>query len=134
MKNDMLTWAEIFKERLESIRQELDDTFGYNPKDGFTLSLSELSCPGTFAEYITECEIDAFEDYTDRAPEWDDETDQLFKTSYLPQIKEIAEEWERRLLGCAEEYDRTHTATPGESMTEIFTEYFNYYWSRNVSE
>lgn len=134
MENNMMTWAEIFKERLESIQQELDNTFGYNSKDGFTLSLSELSCPQTFAEYITECEIDAFEDYTDRAPEWDSEAERLFKGSYLPKIKEIAEEWEQRLLCCAKEYDRTHTAAPGESMTEIFTEYFAYYWGRNLPE
>ena len=37
MENEMMTWAEVFKERLESIRQELDDTFGYSSKDGFIL-------------------------------------------------------------------------------------------------
>ena len=28
-----MTWAEVFKERLESIRQELDDTFGYDASE-----------------------------------------------------------------------------------------------------
>ena len=123
MENEMMTWAEVFKERLESIRQELDDTFGYSSKDGFILSLSELSSPITFAEYIADCEMDAFEDYRDRVPEWDDEAEKLFRTSYLPKIKEIAEEWEQQLL-------RTHPAANGESMTEFFTEYFTHYWSR----
>ena len=45
-------------------------------------------------------------------------------------IKEIAEEWEQQLLSCAEEYDRTHPAANGESMTEFFTEYFTHYWGR----
>ena len=130
MENEMMTWAEVFKERLESIRQELDDTFGYSSKDGFILSLSELSSPITFAEYIADCEMDAFEDYRDGVPEWDDEAEKRCRTSYLPKIKEIAEEWEQQLLSCAEEYDRTHPAANGESMTEFFTEYFTHYWGR----
>ena len=130
MENEMMTWAEVFEERLGAIRQEFDDTFGYNSKDGFNLSLSELASPTTFAEYIADCEMDAFEDYRDRVPEWDDEAEKLFRTTYLSKIKEIAEEWEQQLLGCAEEYDRTHSVANGESMTDIFIEYFTHYWSR----
>ena len=33
MENEMMTWAEVFKERLESIRQELNDTFSYDASE-----------------------------------------------------------------------------------------------------
>ena len=131
MENEMMTWAEVFKERLESIRQELNDTFSYDASESeFHISLNEISNPTAFEEYLSTCEMDAFEDYRGSVPEWDDEAEQLFRTEYLPKIKEIAEEWENHLLSCAENFDRYHRFSEEQTATEMFTEYFAHYWGR----
>ena len=89
---DKKTWKEIFDERLESIEQELNNTFSYDSReDVFTINMSELAQPTTFKEYYESCEIDEFEDYEEVSPEWDETADKLFKSYYLPKIKRNSE-------------------------------------------
>ena len=133
--SDKKTWKEIFDERLESIEQELNNTFSYNSReDVFTIKMSELAQPTTFKEYYENCEIDEFEDYEEVSPEWDEVADKLFKSYYLPKIKEIVKEWESTVMYYAKRFDSRIDNTDEEPLSETFAEYFKAFWGEEGSE
>ena len=135
MMCDKKTWKEIFDERLESIEQELNNIFSYDSRENvFTINMSELAQSSTFKEYYESCEIDEFEDYEEVSPEWDETADKLFKSYYLPKIKEIVKEWESTVMYHAKHFDSRIDNTDEEPLSETFAEYFKTFWGEEDSK
>ena len=88
----------------------------------------------TFKEYYESCEIDEFEDYEEVSPEWDEAADTLFKSYYLPKIKEIVKEWESTVMYHAKHFDSRIDNTGEEPLSETFAEYFKAFWVEEGSE
>ena len=126
--DEPMTWAEVFEIELEGTRTKLESLLCYDTKKR---CIYENINPETYDEIMESAEMDAFEQYTDCLPEWNDETQYLFQTKYLDKIKPLAEEWEARIMSVAKHYDKTgEQISPEQTATEYYTDYFNRFWNR----
>ena len=126
--DEPLTWADVFKIELDGTRSLLENSLYYDTKER---CFYESCTPETYDEIMYSSEVDAFEQYTDRLPEWNEETQYLFQATYLDKIKPLAEEWEARIMAVAERCDKSREPFfCDETATEYYTHYFNRFWDR----
>ena len=87
------TWAEVIKIELEGVRAELESLVCYDTKQR---CFNENINPTTYDQILESAEMNALEQYTEdeKFPEWNEETEYLFRTEYISKIKPLAEEWE----------------------------------------
>ena len=64
----------------------------------------------------------------------DEVADKLFKSYYLPKIKEIVKEWESTVMYYAKRFDSRIDNTDDEPLSETFAEYFKTFWGEEGSK
>ena len=126
------TWAEVIKIEFEGVRAELESLVYYDTKQR---CFNEKINPTTYDQILESAEMNALEQYTEdeRFPEWNEETEYLFRTAYISKNKSLAEEWEAHIMYRAERFDTEEKGNDefgDETATEYFTDYFNRCWGR----